>query len=197
MFDSFSASFPSRNTHPIRNLVTLLSNVSPLWLLLQRNTCCGSLFASGTFHWSFRICIRRPPWSASKPLAGPITRGLSVPVPGRLFLSVHCTLVQLGYNLWPPVSVGKPRVSGYAQVPASPWRLSWEVGLRLLGRYRLTFSVAVLFLLYPLPRFFFLWSAIDGQRYEHTYWFTWVVNLCHCCLTIQHIWTHYFYSSIW
>ena len=25
MFNSFSASFPSRNTHPIRNLVTLLS----------------------------------------------------------------------------------------------------------------------------------------------------------------------------
>ena len=36
MFDSFSAPFPTWNTHPIRNLVTLLSNAHLHRLLLQR-----------------------------------------------------------------------------------------------------------------------------------------------------------------
>ena len=109
MFDSFSASFPSRNTHPIRNLVNLLSMSHRFgYFCNEIHVAVHSLRqVHSTGHSECVFVVRRD-------LLLSLWRAQSLGVsasrfPSRgswpAFLSVHCTLVQLGYNLWPPVSV--------------------------------------------------------------------------------------------
>ena len=117
MFDSFSAPFPTWNTHPIRNLVTLLSNVHRHRLLLQRLlviTVHSLRQVHSTGHSECLFVVRRSLviWYSS--LAGQITRGLSVPSSAGFHPSIHTCRPR---ERWRVTARVRTRT---AQVPVSP-----------------------------------------------------------------------------
>ena len=129
MFDSFSASFPSRNTHPIRNLVTLLSMSHRFgYFCNEIHVAVHSLRqVHSTGHSECVFVVRRDLllslWRAQS-LGVSASRFPSRGSWPAFFIGTLYTGTVRVQPVAPRERVGKPRVSGYAQVPASPLRLS-------------------------------------------------------------------------
>ena len=117
MFDSFSAPFPTWNTHPIRISVTLLSNAHLHRLLLQRPlviTVHSLRQVHSTGHSECLFIVRRSLMIWYSSLAGQITHGLSVPSSAGFHPSIHTCRPRERWRVTVRVRTRS------AQVPVSP-----------------------------------------------------------------------------